>query len=150
MSELLPENLGHATSEEVQLTVTKPRKCVIADIVEWLQCFGTCIAIISQKQPTRVIDLLGYQNPMKQAYQEYEGDCWLRYDRRFRQQAAATTSTTWSIVDPTLWNLVFSGQAGTLRFSHCFSAGSNSTRSNASFLSKRLITSSLLSRFVLT
>ena len=34
--------------------------------------FGpTNIAIESQKQPTRVIDLLGYQNLTMQAYQEY-------------------------------------------------------------------------------
>ena len=91
---------------------------MVSDIVEWLQCFGIYIAIISRKQPARVIDLLGYQNLIIQAYQEYRGDCWLEYDRGFRQQAAATP-TRWAVVDPTLWNLAFSGQAGTSRCRYC-------------------------------
>ena len=78
------------------------------------------IAIISRKQPARVIDLLGYQNLIIQAYQEYRGDCWLGYDHGFRQQAAATP-TRWAVVDPTLWNLAFSGQAGTSHCRYCFS-----------------------------
>ena len=93
---------------------------MVSDIVEWLQYFGIYIAIISRKQPARVIDLLGYQNLIIQAYQEYRGDCWLGYDRGFRQQAAATP-TRWAVVDPTLWNLAFSGQAGTSRCRYCFS-----------------------------
>ena len=34
----------------------------------------TYIAIISQKQPTKVTDLLGYQGLIIEAYQEYQGD----------------------------------------------------------------------------
>ena len=127
MSELLPESLGQITSEDNQSALTKPRRRVVSDIVEWLQCFGTYIAIISRKQPTRVIDLLGYQSLIIQAYQEHEGDRWLGYDRRFRQQAAATPSTTWSIVDTNLWNLAFSGRGGISRCSHCFSLAHPST-----------------------
>ena len=119
MAELLPESLGHLASDDDQ-HVVKPKRRVISDIVEWLQCFGTYIAIISRKQPTRVIDLLGYQGLIIQAYQEYQGDSWLGYDRRFRQQAAATP-TKWAVVDPTLWNLAFSGRAGVSRCSYCFS-----------------------------
>ena len=48
------------------------------------------------------------------------GRCWLGYDRGFQQQAAATP-TRWAVVDPTLWNLAFSGQAGTSRCRYCFS-----------------------------
>ena len=107
MVELLPESLGHFPSNEDHPAV-KPKRRMVSDIVEWLQCFGTYIAIISQKQPARVIDLLGYQNLIIQAYQEYWGDCWLWYDRRFWQQAAASP-TRWAVVDQTMWNLAFSG-----------------------------------------
>ena len=119
MAELLPESLGHLSSDEDR-QVVKPKCHMVSDIVKWLQCFGTCIAIISRKQPARVLDLLGYQNLIIQAYQEYQGDCWLGYDRRFRQQAAATP-TRWAVVDPALWNLAFSSQAGTSRCCYCFS-----------------------------
>ena len=92
---------------------------MVSDIVEWLQCFGTYIAIISRKQPARVLDLFCYQNLIIQAYQEYRGNCWLGYDRCFQQQAAATP-TRWAVVDPTLWNLAFSSQAGTSHCRYCF------------------------------
>ena len=98
MSELLSESLEHLASDDDQHEV-KLKRQVILDIVEWLQCFGTYIAIISRKQPTRVINLLGYQGLIIQAYQEYQGDSWLGYDCCFRQQAAATP-TKWAIVDP--------------------------------------------------
>ena len=45
MAELLPENLGHLATDDDQLVV-KPKRWIILDIVEWLQCFGTYIAII--------------------------------------------------------------------------------------------------------
>ena len=119
MAELLPESLGHLSSDEDR-QVVKPKRRMVSDIVEWLQCFGLYIAIISRKQPARVLDLLGYQNLIIQAYQEYRLDCWLGYDHRFRQQAAATP-TRWAVVDPTLWNLAFFGRAGTSRCHYCFS-----------------------------
>ena len=94
--------------------------------MEWLQCFGTYIAIVSRKQPARVLDLLGYQSLIIQAYQEYCGDRWLGYDRRFRQQAAATPSINWAIADFTLWNIAFSGRATVSRCSHSFSLSHHS------------------------
>ena len=110
MTELLPESLGHLVTDDDQSAVSKPpKRRIVLGIVEWLQCFGTYIAIISRKQPTRVIDLLGYQSLIIQAYQEYQGDCRLGYDRCFKHQAAAIPSAKWAIADSTLWNLAFSG-----------------------------------------
>ena len=43
------------------------------------------------------------------------------YDRRFRQTVAANPSKTWSTIDPTLWNLAFSGKASSTLCSLCFS-----------------------------
>lgn len=44
---------------------------------------------MAEKHPERVQDLLNYQALLVEAHMEYEGDTWLRYDRRFRQAAAA-------------------------------------------------------------
>ena len=126
MAELLPESLGHITDED-QPAVPKSKRRPVSDIVEWLQCFGTYIAIVSRKQPTRVIDLLGYQNLIIQAYQEYRGDRWLGYDRRFRLQVAATPSIKWAVADSTLWNIAFSGRAGVSRCGYCFSLSHQSS-----------------------
>ena len=109
IAELLLESLGHLTIDDDQPATPKPRRQAISGIVEWLQCFGTYIAIVSWKQPARVLDLLGYQSLIIQAYQEYHGNRWLGYDRRFRQQVAATPSISWAIAHSTLWNIAFSG-----------------------------------------
>ena len=74
MAELLPENLGHLSSDEDH-QVFKPKRRMVSDIVEWLQCYGTYIAIISWKQPARVINLLGYQNFIIQAPFSATGSC---------------------------------------------------------------------------
>ena len=52
---------------------------------------------------------------------EYEGDSWLGYDRRFRQTVAGSPGATWAKIDPTLWNMAFTGQAKARRCKHCFS-----------------------------
>ena len=60
-------------------------------------------------------------NLIIEAHLEYSGDAWQGYDRRFRQRAASTTKTEWATIDPTLWNLAFTGHANARRCKHCFS-----------------------------
>ena len=47
------------------------------------------MAVLTQKHPERIPDLLGYQQLIIEASLEYEGDNWLGYDRQFRLTAAA-------------------------------------------------------------
>ena len=70
MAELLPESLGHLASDDDHYEF-KPKRQIILNNIKWLQCFGTYMTIISQKQPTRVTEFLGYQGLIIQAYQEY-------------------------------------------------------------------------------
>ena len=109
MAELLPENLNLFTTTDADQSIYKIKRRVVTNIVEWLQCFSTYVAIVSYKQPERVSDLLGYQNLIIQASQDYEGDFWLDYDCRFRQQLAAFPSTNWARTDSSLWNQFFFG-----------------------------------------
>ena len=51
---------------------------------------------------------------------EYEGDGWLGYDWRFRQLVAATPTTTWARIEPTLLNMVFAGNTRTTRCKYFF------------------------------
>ena len=126
MGELLPERLSSHCEDEDQIKSTKPKRRAVTNILEWLQCFGIYIAIVSRKEPHRVLDLLAYQHLIIQAHQEYQGDCWLGYDRRFRQRAATNPSMNWSTIDPTLWSLAFSGKASATLCSHCFSTSHSS------------------------
>ena len=64
---------------------------------------------------------MGYQILMLEANNEYQGNCWLAYDRCFRQQAESLRNCKWSTVDSTIWNLTFIGQARASHCRHCFS-----------------------------
>ena len=110
MAELIPDRLGVTRSFENEESgkVAKQKRRVVANIMEWVQCFGIYMAVISHKQPQRVPDLLGYQTLIIEAYLEYQDDVWMAYDRRFCQRTAATQP--WAHIDTTLWNLAFSGK----------------------------------------
>ena len=124
MAELLPDRLGVARAvgnEESAGRVAKQKRRVVSNIMEWVQCFGVYLAVISRKQPLRIPDLLGYQTLIIEAYLEYEGDGWMGYDRRFRQRAPANPGQPWACIDTTLWNLAFAAKARASRCQHCFS-----------------------------
>ena len=74
-----------------------------------------------KKQPGRIPDLLAYDTLIIEVHMEYSGDAWLGYDRRFRQCAVTDNTKIWAIIDPTLWNLAFSGKARATRCKFCFS-----------------------------
>lgn len=119
MADLLPERLGtYYYDEESKARTKKPS---VTNILEWLQCFAVYVAVRGQKQPERIRDFMGYQALIIDAYLEYKSNCWMGYDRRFRQIAASEPGRSWASIDPTLWNLAFAGQAKTTRCTHCFS-----------------------------
>ena len=89
--------------------------------------YNTYMAVISRKEPGRIPDLLAYETLIIEAHMEYSGDAWLGYDRRFRQCAATDATQNWVIIDPTLWNLAFSGKARAARCKFCFSLSRGSS-----------------------
>ena len=103
--------MGCSTAKEEK---GSKRRRQITSIAEWVQCFGVFMAVVASKSPDRTIDLLGYQSIIVEASREYEGETWLGYDRRFRQMAAAKLGCKWATVDPTLWNMAFTGHARVL------------------------------------
>ena len=109
--------LNHLGFEETVGSKSKQRP--ITNISEWLQTFAVYVSVIARKQPQRVPDLMGYQILMLEASNEYQGNCWLAYYRRFRQQAASLPNCKWSTIDSTIWNLAFTGQARASRCRHC-------------------------------
>ena len=129
MSELLPDQLGCSKSGQASedLSTPKSKKRQVSTILEWIQCFGIYMAVLTQKYPEQIPDLLGYQFLIIEAHQEYEVDNWLAYDRRFRLSAAANHNTVWGHIDQTLWSLAFSGKAKASRCKHCFSISHQST-----------------------
>jgi hypothetical protein len=123
MAELLPDCLGISTTpSKDDKQATKQKRRQVTNILEWTQCFSIYVAVLTQKHTDRIQDLLGYQALIVETCMEYNSEAWLGYDRRFRQNAAATPGgTIWATMDPTLWNKAFTGQAHAQRCQYCFS-----------------------------
>ena len=79
----------------------------VTNIMDWIQCFGLYMAIVSLKNPSRIPDLIGYQNLIVQSSLNSHEGCWIIYDRRFRLKASATTISEWSAIDITFWRMAF-------------------------------------------
>ena len=62
MAELLPEHLSSQWEGDDQSKSTKPKCKAVTNILEWLQCFGIYVAIISRKELHWVVDMLAYQH----------------------------------------------------------------------------------------
>ena len=126
MAELLPDRLGVnagpvGTSEKDDKQSPKTKRRQVTNIFEWIQCYSIYMAVVAEKHPEKIQDLLGYQTLIVEAQMEYDSDTWLGYDRRFRQNAPASPGTVWARIDPTLWNVAFTGQAKSRRCKYCFS-----------------------------
>ena len=108
MAELLPETLSspeYAASEKPAGQKQKLRE--VTNIVNWVQCFGVFIAIISRKEPNRITDLIGYQNLIIQSFIHCQEDRWVIYNRRFHLKASAAIIQERSTVNFTIWKLAF-------------------------------------------
>jgi len=119
MSDLLSNHLGTIGPEEQKAPNFK--RNTVKNILEWIKCYCIYMAVVTKKSPHKISDMLAYLTLIIEAHMEYAGDAWLGYDRRFRQRAAADPSTSWAVIDTTLWNLAFSGKAKASRCKHCFS-----------------------------
>ena len=126
MADLLPEQLGTYGYDKESKTRTK--KPSVTNILEWMQCFAVYVTVRSQKQPDRIRDFMGYQALITDVDMEYKSDCWMCYDRHFRQIAASQPGRSWASIHPTLWNLAFIGQAKTIQCMHCFSLSHRSVK----------------------
>jgi len=95
MSKLLPDRLSCPKTGQIpeNPVIPRPRKQYVSTILEWIQCFGIYMAVLTQKHPERIPDLLDYQHLIIVASLVYEGDNWLGYDRQFHLAAAATQNT---------------------------------------------------------
>ena len=96
---------------------------VKTDIFRWLQCFGTCVAVLAPHEPHTVPELMAYMGIIVRVSQDYEGLGWVRYVSAFRRQAALSGNKKWSVI---MFTMNFSGRAaGTKRCELCFATSHN-------------------------
>ena len=106
MAELLPDNLEATNSTDDDHTTTKCKHQEVTQIMDWIQCFSTYIAVVSRAKPDRVVDLIAYLNLIINGQRRFQDFNWASYDRQFRQKAAATSALQWGTTEGTLWNLL--------------------------------------------
>ena len=102
--EMAELSLSHLDSAELNTgNQLGPHKQLpkVSDIVEWVQCFGVYMAIVSRSKPKCVADLIGYCRKGR----------WTIYDHHFCLKASASHTKQWSVIDITIWNTTFPDRA---------------------------------------
>ena len=88
-----------------------PRRGPVTDIMLWVECYSTLVAVLTTKHPEKAPNLMAYLKTIVKAQRAFHGDGWVSYDMTFRRQAANTKSLDWEKVDFTLFNETFAGRA---------------------------------------
>ena len=82
----------------------------VPDLLSWVQCFGTYIAIVTSDRPERMRQLLAYQTLIVREARRCGGRDWLAYDSYFRQQAVGDDKADWSRLNQSLYAVTFIAQ----------------------------------------
>ncbi len=118
LAEFLPDSFGGTSND----TGEKPRrKRRVANILQWVECFNAYISIVTQRDPTRVQDLLAYSSLIVHTARKYAGDGWIQYDRNFRKAAAANPAIKWGEIHQTFYAMAFVNAKTKEHCSLCFS-----------------------------
>ena len=118
MADLLRDNLearrwGDLPEGSSSSAEPKRSQREVPDLLSWVQCFGTYMAVVTSSQPERVKQLLAYQTVIVREARRCGGRDWQAYDSMFRQQAVGNPAVDWSKLNPTLYAVTFLTQSGT-------------------------------------
>ena len=118
MAELLRDNIEAERRASVVEGQNPPKAAhtarrEIPDLLSWVQCFGTFIAIMASVYPGKVRQLLAYQTLIIREGRRLGGNGWRSYNTMFRQQAALDPAVDWSKINSTLYAVSFVAQPGT-------------------------------------
>ena len=83
--------------------LTASRK-LIPDLATWMQCFAVYTAVITDKEPDRINNLLTYMVTIAKPSSWLS---WVVYDQNFWQEAANNGLKGWSTVDPSFYTQCF-------------------------------------------
>lgn len=120
MAELVPESWRHQDEDRSCCHRRQQRKGPVTDILLWVECFSTMVAVLSAKYPDKTPQLMGYLKSIVKAHRTFKGEGWVTYDSCYRRNAALTKSLDWGQVDFHLYNETFAGRARPIRrCTHC-------------------------------
>ena len=121
MSELLPDNLELARRASESTSNSTSSSCSrsarrrelghdLNGLLAWSVCFTTYSAIVGQKHPKKMKELLAYQATVIIEALRFNGRGWLPYDKMFREHIAKHPDTDWSIINPMFYSLSYLSQ----------------------------------------
>ena len=135
--ELLATNL-HRTEQELQLLLDgrlvltappKRQRRKIEDIAAWVEAFTVFSLVLASFFPHRWKDLTLYKLLILHTHRHFNGRVWFSYDQAFREHAAASKLTAWSVMDAQLFNFHAAGSSACGRPSDSLEpVGSSSSR----------------------
>ena len=91
----------------------------VPDLMSWVQCFGTYIAVVTSQFPHRIKELLAYQTLIVREARRCGGRGWLAYDSHFRQQVVGNEAADWSRLNQSLYAVTFITQGDRDRTRSC-------------------------------
>ena len=103
-------------------TPRTPRRGPVTNILLWVECYSSLVAVLSSKYPTKIGHFMAYQKMIIKAQRTFVGERWVVYDSCFRRKAANTKNLDWGEVDLNLYNETFVGRAKVLQhYTTCLS-----------------------------
>ena len=124
MAELLPEAWVEQPMSESCCRQGRRlgRRTPVTNILVWLKCYASMVAILGTAYPSFIGELMAYQQTIIVACRNFEETAWVVYDRIYRRRVAAQHSLNWSVVDSALYQQTFTGRALRIqRCTQCFS-----------------------------
>ena len=105
MAELVPDNWQPKEEDHGCChTRRSQHKGPVNDILLWVECYASMAAVLAEKYPQKMSQLMKYQITIVRAHKSFGGSGWLIYDTSFRRKAASIKSFNWGEVDFTLYN----------------------------------------------
>ena len=123
MHELLPEAWGIEAAQSCCLELRcLTRRAPIRDILLWVECFSSLVAILGSAHPHHIVDFMAYQRSIVRASRISQGNAWVIYDRCYRRRVALTKNLNWSMQHIALYSETFTGRAHMIPCcGHCLS-----------------------------
>ena len=94
-----------------ELGLIQPGHKLKYTFLQWANCFVTYMAVMASEKSENTAHMCAYFSTILKASKEYTADWWRLYDFQYKQQAAATQNTNWSVVDSPLFSRCFTGHA---------------------------------------
>ena len=96
MSELRPESwlLDEEADEKSVAALFKSKKKPVTDILIWVQCVASYVAVFAQSFPAHTPQFMAYLATTVRCHHRFEGLSWVFYDTAYRRRAANRKTST--------------------------------------------------------